>query len=93
MAHGDFEQELNREQDDEFRALFLDFNRFVKSLLSIRNIEDQILSEDDLSKNLSFIQEHFKPFASYDWIHLIYEDTTGRKVQLSQNQKSSSIYS
>jgi len=86
MARGDFEQELNREQDDEFRALFQDFNRFVESLLSIRNIEDQILSEDDLSKNLSFIQEHFKPFAPYEWIHLIYEDTSGRKVQFSQNQ-------
>lgn len=86
MAKGDFEERLTRKHDDEFRALFLDFNHFVDSLLSIRAIEDYILSEDHLSKNLSFIQQRFMSFAPYDRIHLYYEDAKGLKTKMSQGE-------
>lgn len=82
MAKGQFEQSLERSEDDEFKALFQDFNRFVQSLLTIRKIEDHILAEDDLSKNLDFIQNSFKTFAPYDTLHLYFENTSGQKVCL-----------
>ncbi len=74
MGKGDFNQKLERTQEDEFKELFDDFNVFIDSLTAIREIENRILVEDQVNVILKFIRESFAEFVQIDEIKIVYEN-------------------
>lgn len=89
MGKGDFDQKLERAQDDEFKEVFKDFNTFVNSLTTIRDIENQILIEDEVSVILKYIRESFAKFVEIDAIKIVYENGTKQIIEVTDDADGS----
>lgn len=89
MGKGDFDQKLERAQDDEFKEVFTDFNTFVDSLTTIRDIENQILIEDEVSVILKYIRESFAKFVEIDAIKIVYENGTKQIIEVTDDADGS----
>lgn len=86
MGKGDFNQRLERTQEDEFKEVFTDFNTFVESLNAIRSIENQILIEDQVSVILKYMRESFASFVKIDAIKIVYENGAKQVIEVSDDE-------
>ncbi len=85
MGKGDFDQRLDRNQEDEFQEVFAEFNTFIDSLNVIRSIENQILIEDEVTVILKYIRESFSEFVKIDVIKIVYESSTNQIIEISDD--------
>ncbi|MDH8677181.1 HD domain-containing phosphohydrolase [Fusibacter bizertensis] len=83
IGNGDYSERLNRTQEDEFKALYEDFNRAMDSIEAVKDIENRILGENDILEILDFMQSSFKPFVEIKEITLFYENITDGAIKLS----------
>lgn len=87
MGKGDFNQKLERTQEDEFKELFEDFNTFIKSLEAIRLIENRILEEDQVTDILEYIRKSFNEFVEIDGIKIVYENGAHQVIEICNDQE------
>ena len=88
MGNGDFNVSLNRVQNDEFKSLFDDFNRFIANYKIIKDIENKILEEDGLSGILNFMKSSFDKFIKISNISLYYKNALEQNIKYEQNSHS-----
>jgi HD-GYP domain-containing protein (c-di-GMP phosphodiesterase class II) len=101
MGNGDFNVKLHRKNEDEFKSLYEDFNRFIESYNIIRNIENRILEVDGLNQILGYMKESFKSFIPLRSISIFYHNAiegamkystdTGKSVHIDGFEKVEDI--
>ena len=72
MGQGQIDQKFEREQDDEFKELYQNFNQFIDNLNLIFNLEDKIIQEDKLEKIMNFIAQKFTVFMPFKAVKIKY---------------------
>ncbi len=94
MSKGEFIDSLSRKENDEFKLIFNNFNRFINSLKSIRKIESKIIKEESMEEVLNEINTSFKEFINFDQINIVYRNSSENIIQIEYNNnkiKSKSI--
>ncbi|WXR62757.1 HD domain-containing phosphohydrolase [Peptostreptococcaceae bacterium AGR-M142] len=82
MSKGEFIEGLFRKENDEFKSIFSNFNRFVNSLKSIRKIESKIIEEESIEEVLNEINLSFKEFINFDQINIVYRNSLEEIIQM-----------
>lgn len=72
MSKGDISVRLDRENEDEFKELYDNFNLFIDNLNDIFKLEDKILSENHVDEILMFIDSSFKNYIKFEKLGIIY---------------------
>ena len=93
MGQGQIEQKFEREQDDEFKELYQNFNQFIDNLNLIFTLEDKIIQENKLEKIMNFIAQEFTvfmPFAAVKIKYLNQDQNLIEKVFTSAEGKEKS---
>lgn len=85
MSQGDYEVSLNRKKNDEFSQLFDDFNKFIDNRSIILDIQDKILSEDNLRIVLTKMLTSFQSFVPLDKISIIYTDSDNTNLKIDSD--------
>lgn len=83
IGNGDYSERLTRKAEDEFKALYDDFNRSMDGIQAIQAIENHILGENGLLEILDYMMVAFEPFVGLKDITVYYENVTNGALKLS----------
>ena len=72
LSKGDLSRRFMRDQEDEFKELYDNFNFFLDRLDQVFIIEDNIIRENDFEALLNFISTNLKDFMSFSTFGLVY---------------------
>lgn len=78
MGKGQIDHYLERQEEDEFKELYNDFNYFIENLKFLFKLEDQILLENNLNRILEFIYADFNEFIDFERLGIVFKDQSGK---------------
>jgi HD-GYP domain-containing protein (c-di-GMP phosphodiesterase class II) len=83
MGSGKMNVRLDRKENDEFKLVFNEFNRFSDNLAEVKHIEDEIIFKDNIYDIVSYMKEKFDKYIDLKSIDIFYSDSRNDNYMIS----------